>query len=74
MRVFDHKRAKQLVDDTGLKRRVIADRLGMMHTSLNQLLIGRFQPADDTVKRLADLLGVSAGELIADASRKARTA
>lgn len=75
MRVFDHKRAKQLVDDTGLKRKVVAGRLGIEHSSLNQLLIGSFRPAAETVKNLADILNVKVEELLSEASgRKARSA
>jgi ribosome-binding protein aMBF1 (putative translation factor) len=74
MKVFDHKRAKQAVDDRGLKRRWVAEKMGMAHASLNQLLVGRYQPAHDTVGRLAALLGMEAGELFTETSRRAKSA
>lgn len=74
MRVFNHERAKQLIDERGLKRGWIADRIGFKHTSFNQCLIGRNRPADEKVKDLADLLGVSVSELFVDTGLKAQTA
>lgn len=74
MRVFNHERAKQLIDERGLKRRWIAGKLGLVHASLNQYLIGRARPADERVTDLARILGVNASELFTETGRKARTA
>lgn len=74
MQVFKYERAKQLIDEKGLKRRWVADQIGLVHSSLNQYLIGKRRPGPKRVEKLAALLGVSLDELLVEPNRKARTA
>lgn len=74
MQVFQHERAKQLIDEKGLRRRWVATQVGLVHSSLNQYLIGARRPGREVVARLAILLGVSFDELFTEPKRKARTA
>ena len=60
---FNFQKAKQLVDATGMKRRVIADRMDLMHGTLNHYLNGHGRPGRDAVEKLAELLGVPLEEL-----------
>lgn len=74
MQGFRYQRAKQLIDERGLKRSWVAAKIGIAHGSLNQYLIGGRPPGRETIARLASFLGVSLDELYVEGRRKANTA
>lgn len=72
--MFNHEIAKRLIDERGLKRRWVADRVGITHASLNQILCARGKPCWETISRLAAVLSVPPEVMWTEGGNKARTA
>jgi transcriptional regulator with XRE-family HTH domain len=63
---------KRLRGRQGLTVRALAAKAGMSYTYLSNVENGKVDPSLSTLKRLAQVLGVSIGELVREPRTKAR--
>lgn len=63
-----HENLKKVIDDSGLKRSFVADRVGLQKTSLNQVLCGAAQLSLEKAIALSQLLKVPLDEIWTEAA------
>lgn len=59
-------RIKEIIDQKGIKQTWLSDRLGKSYSQVNGYVKNRHQPRLEVLFQIANILGVSPKELIAD--------
>ncbi len=61
--MWNKELAKQLIEKSGLRKRYIAEKIGLELESFNQYLYGQNKPGKETLEKLAIILKSSVSEL-----------
>ena len=64
MTTWNFELAKQRINEMGLKRRFVADKIGIQTSTFGQYLMGNDKPGSDTMEKLAIVLNLSVADLM----------
>ena len=64
------ERLNELIENSGLKKKRVAEEVGITATTLSKYITGQHEPRIDIVMRIADYFGVSAGWLLGETDEK----